>query len=468
MSRQVDQSGNDVFSFFEGKVVLVLGAGATGVSIVRWLTLNGATVVLADSRENLPGFGLLQKEFPEITVRPGPFSDKLFTGADLVVSSPGVPLAALPLEKLKNQDIPIVGDIEIFLRENINRFGAKVIAITGTNGKSTVTRMVEKILQSCGLDAIAVGNIGVPVLDVLTQISKEDRALPDVFVIEMSSFQIDTTYSFDFDAVTVLNISEDHLDRYPSFDAYVASKCRIYSGRGVRVVNRDDPMVYGAIPMLDSVVSFGLSRPTGHGEWGVDEVDGDLWLMCGKEKVCRSAELKVSGSHNVSNALAALALSSAVLVRREGLASGLLLYEGLDHRMQWIAGVEGVHFYNDSKATNVGATLAAISGLSTPCVLILGGESKQQNFALLIEAIREKIRAVVLIGKDAPLIRHALRDADAQICDAPSMIDAVRLSAEMAEYGDIILLSPGCASFDMFESYEHRGDMFVDAVRSLS
>ncbi len=468
MSRQVDQSGADVFSSFEGKVVLVLGAGATGASIVRWLTLNGATVVLADSRENFPGFGLLQREFPEITVRSGPFPDKLFTGVDLVVSSPGVPLETLPLERLKNQEIPVVGDIEIFLRENINRFRAKVIAITGTNGKSTVTRMVEKILKSCGLDAVAVGNIGVPVLDVLTQISKGDRALPDVFVIEISSFQIDTTYSFEFDAVVVLNISEDHLDRYLNFEAYAASKRRIYSGRGVRVVNRDDPMVYGAIPMLDSVVSFGLSRPNGDREWGVDQVEGDQWLMCGEQKVCRSTELKVSGSHNVSNALAALALSSAVLVSREGLASGLLSYEGLDHRMQWVADVGGIRFYNDSKATNVGATLAAISGLSTPCVLILGGESKQQDFSLLIEAVREKIRAVVLMGKDAPLIKYALRDAGAQTYDAPSMIDAVRISAEMAEYGDVVLLSPGCASFDMFESYAHRGDMFVDAVRSLS
>lgn len=468
MSRPVDQLSKDVFSSLKDKVALVLGSGATGVSVVRWLISKGVIVVLADSRDNAPGVCLLKRDFPEITLRTGPFSDQLFADIDLVVVSPGVPTETLPLERLKNAAIPVIGDIEIFIRENISRFKAKVIAITGTNGKSTVTRMVERILQSCGLDAVAVGNIGLPVLDVLTQVVKGDRALPDVFVMEISSFQIDTMCSFVFDAVVVLNISEDHLDRYPDFEAYTASKYRIYSGSGVRVVNRDDPIVFGAVPMSDSSVTFGLSRPNCDRDWGVDQVDGDQWLVCGAQKICRADRLKVSGSHNVSNALAALALSSTVLPRREGLASGLLSYEGLDHRMQWVADVGGVRFYNDSKATNIGATLAAISGLSAPCVLILGGDSKKQNFAPLVEAVCKKTRAVVLMGKDAHLIKHALRDAGAQIFDAATMMDAVRLSAEMAEAGDIVLLSPGCASFDMFESYAHRGDMFVHAVRSLS
>ena len=452
---------------FERKVILVLGAGVTGLSIVRWLARKGAVVVLADSRIDAPGVSQIRREFPEMTTYMGSFKDSIFTGIDMVVSSPGVPLEDIPLQKLQKIGVPVFGDIEIFLRENAKNEGGKVVAITGTNGKSTVTRMVERILQECGLDAVAVGNIGVPVLEVLEQIERRARKMPDVFVLEMSSFQIDTTYSFECDAAVVLNVSEDHLDRYRDFDAYLRSKCRIHSGRGIKVVNRDEPIVLNEIAGEDSV-SFGLSPPDNDRSWGVSKIAGEQWVACGSQQIFRCEDLRVSGMHNVCNAMAALALSSTLVSVNEDAIRGLLSYEGLDHRMQWVADISGVQFYNDSKATNVGATAAAISGLPAKCVLLLGGESKQQNFEILVDYIREKVRVVVLMGRDAKLIKRGIEGAGVDILDAADLINAVQIAAQLAEPGEIVLFSPACASFDMFDNYAHRGDMFADAVRSLA
>ena len=451
---------------FEGKVILVLGAGVTGLSIVRWLARKGAVVVLADSRTDTPGISQIRQEFPSMTIHTGSFEDCMFKGLDMVITSPGVPLENIPLQRLEKIGVPVVGDIEIFLRQNVKYRGGKVVAITGTNGKSTVTRMVESILRECGLDAVAVGNIGVPVLDVLAQIEMSTRKMTDVFVLEMSSFQIDTTHSFECDATVVLNVSEDHLDRYRDFDAYLRSKCRIYSGRGIKVVNRDDSIVLNEITATDSV-TFGLSPPDSYRSWGVSEIAGEQWLMCGSQRICKCNDLRVSGMHNVCNALAALALSSTLVPIDQAAIKGLLSYKGLDHRMRWVADISGVQFYNDSKATNVGATLAAISGMTAKCVLLLGGQSKQQNFEVLVDSIREKVRAVVLIGEDAKLIKRDIERAGVEIFDATDLMSAVRTAARFAEPGEIVLFSPACASFDMFENYASRGDMFTDAVRSL-
>ena len=458
---------SDVAPFdIKGRVILVLGAGATGLSIVRWLDRKGAVVVLADSRIDAPGAVQIRQEFPEMTFYLGSFEDSIFTGVDMVVSSPGVPLDDIPLQRLEKIGVPVVGDIEIFLRQNVKYGGGKVVAITGTNGKSTVTRMVESILRECGFDAVAVGNIGVPVLDVLAQIEMSTRKMPDVFVLEMSSFQIDTTHSFECDATVVLNVSEDHLDRYRDFDAYLRSKCRIYSGRGIKIVNRDDLEVLGRIAEADSV-TFGLSPPDSDRSWGVGEIAGEQWLLRGPQQICRCKDLRVSGMHNVCNALAALALSNTLVSVNEAAIRGLLSYKGLDHRMQWVADVSGVRFYNDSKATNVGATVAAISGLTANCVLLLGGQSKQQNFEVLVDSIREKVRAVVLMGQDAELIKRDIERAGVEIVDATDLTSAVRIATRLAEPGEIVLFSPACASFDMFENYASRGEMFADAVRSL-
>ena len=458
---------SDIAPFdIKGRVILVLGAGATGLSIVRWLARQGAVVVLADSRIDAPGAVQIRQEFPEMTFYLGSFEDSIFTGVDMVVSSPGVPLEDIPLQRLEKIGVPVIGDIEIFLRQNVKYGGGKVVAITGTNGKSTVTRMVESILQECGFDAVAVGNIGVPVLDVLAQIEMSTRKMPDVFVLEMSSFQIDTTHSFECDATVVLNVSEDHLDRYRDFDAYFRSKCRIYSGRGIKVVNRDNLEVFGEIAEADSV-TFGLSPPDSDRSWGVGEIAGEQWLLRGPQQICRCKDLSVSGMHNVCNALAALALSNTLVSVNDAAIRGLLSYKGLDHRMQWVADVSGVRFYNDSKATNVGATVAAISGLTAKCVLLLGGQSKQQNFEVLVDSIREKARAVVVMGQDAKLIKRDIERAGVEIVDATDLTSAVRIATRLAEPGEIVLFSPACASFDMFENYASRGEMFADAVRRL-
>ncbi len=450
-----------------GKAVLVLGAGKTGISIVRWLTYVGAVVLLADSRARPPGITILKAEFPDLIFQAGPFINLNYDDVDLVVISPGVPLDVLPTEELEQKNISVVGDIEIFLCENTKRFESKVLAITGTNGKSTVTRMVETILNVSGVDAVAVGNIGTPVLEILTQIVTGERKAPDVFVLEISSFQIDTTFTLDFHGAVILNISEDHLDRYENFEAYIRSKLRIYSGTGTKVLNRDDPLIMNSYPMSDDIVTFGLSHPDTDVAWGIARIEEVEWLMLGDQKVCRSDDLPVLGLHNVSNALAALALSSLFLPSNEMAADGLMKYSGLDHRMQMVADVNGVRFFNDSKATNVGATLAAISGLSEIAVLILGGQSKQQNFEALTEAIRQKIRTVILIGQDALIIKAAIEGSGVPVIEASSMVDAVRLSADIAESNELVLLSPACASFDMFDDYTHRGDVFMEAVRSL-
>ncbi|MDC1311618.1 UDP-N-acetylmuramoyl-L-alanine--D-glutamate ligase [Burkholderiales bacterium] len=451
----------------KGQIVLVLGAGKTGLSIVRWFAGKGVTVVLADSHSDAPGIAQIRQEFPKMTIYTGPFNDCIFTDVDMVVSSPGVPLKEIPLQKLKKSGVPVIGDVEIFLRENVRQRGGNVIAITGTNGKSTVTQMVESVLNACGLDVVAVGNIGIPVLDVLVQIELGLREMPDVFVLELSSFQIDTTYSFQYDASVVLNVSEDHLDRYRDFEAYMQSKFRIYSGRGAKVVNRDDLMILNATSDLNEVITFGLSPPDTDRSWGVSEIAGDQWIVRGQQQICRCRDLRVPGAHNVCNALAAFALCSTLVCVNEAAVKGLLSYEGLDHRMQWIADVSGVRFYNDSKATNVSATAAAISGMPTRCVLLLGGQSKKQTFDALVDLIRQKVRAVVLIGQDAKLIRQGIESSGVTIFEASDLKSAVRIASRVAEPGEIVLFSPACASFDMFENYAHRGDVFADAVRSL-
>ena len=467
MNAQLPLQQREKITALQGKAVLVLGAGKTGTSIVRWLTCVGAVVILADSRARPPGIARLEAEFPDLIFQAGPFINLNYDDVDLVVTSPGVPLDAIPLEELKQKNISVVGDIEIFLCENRERFESKVLAITGTNGKSTVTRMVETILKVSGVDAIAVGNIGTPVLEILTQIVTGERKAPDVFVLEISSFQIDTTFTLDFHGAVILNISEDHLDRYENYEAYIKSKSRIYSGAGKKVLNRDDPLVMNSIPMSDDIVTFGLSQPDSDVAWGVGRIEEVEWLMLGDQKICRSDDLPVLGRHNVSNALAALALSALFVSSNEIAVNGLMKYSGLDHRMQMVADVNGVRFFNDSKATNVGATLAAISGLSEVAILILGGQSKQQNFETLTKVIRQKIRTVILIGKDTLIIKAAIEGAGVPVIEASNMADAVRLSADIAECDDLVLLSPACASFDMFDDYIHRGDVYMEAVRSL-
>ena len=348
-----------------------------------------------------------------------------------------------------------------FLPEN-NR--PRVIAITGSNGKTTVTSMVGAMCREAGLDTEVAGNISPAVLDVLAR--REGRQ-PQVWVLELSSFQLETTSSLHADAATVLNISEDHLDRYAGLEAYAEAKKRIFSGCKVRVLNRDDARSNAMVQAGSACVKFGILPPQRNGDWSVETLDGEVWLVQGQKRVLKANELQVAGMHNVANALAALALCRAIDLPLEPLCAALREFRGLPHRVEKVAEIGGVEYYDDSKGTNVGATEAALKGLGKPAVVILGGDGKGQDFSPLKEAVAAQARAVVLIGRDAGVIGQAIDGCGKPVVHAASLEEAVRQSARLAQPGDAVLLSPACASFDMFRNYEHRAEVFVKAVREL-
>jgi UDP-N-acetylmuramoylalanine--D-glutamate ligase len=363
--------------------------------------------------------------------------------------------------------IPVVGDIELFAQQLMDydlRLTTKVIAITGSNGKTTVTSMVEHVCKAAGRDAVAAGNISPAALDV---VMARGANQPGIWVIELSSFQLETTATLDADAAAVLNISEDHLDRYAGIDEYAAAKARIFSGTGVQVLNRDDPRSLGMALPGREIVTFGLGAPPGGQDFGVERDGGDIWLVCGQTRLLKAGDLQVAGMHNVANALAALALCHAIGLPMPVLLEGLRSFKGLPHRVERVAEIDGVVYYDDSKGTNVGATVAALEGLGKKVVLIAGGEGKGQDFSPLRPAVMRHARAVVLIGRDAPLIAAALAGCGMPLLQARNMPEAVREAARFAQSGDAVLLSPACASFDMFRNYAHRAELFVEAVHDL-
>lgn len=449
------------------KTVLVLGLGDTGLSMVRWLRGAGAAVRVADSRRDPPHLKTLQTEFPDIRTDCGPFHEASFEGIDLIALSPGVPLAEPLVQDAVRRGIPVTGDVELFGRA-LNKYFPRVrlIAITGSNGKSTVTSMVGEMCAKAGFHTVVAGNIGLPVLDALAGVLA-GGGTPDVFVLELSSFQLETTRHLYPDAAVVLNVSEDHMDRYPSLAAYAGVKARIFNGEGVQVINRDDPLVDRMALPGRRVWTFTRKPPISPSDFGLTEVDGDLVLAQGSRVLMRAAELRVAGLHNATNALAAFALCRALDMPEGPLLSALREFRGLAHRVERVAEVAGVTYYDDSKGTNVGATVAALEGFDRPVVLIAGGDGKGQDFAPLTGPVRERARAVVLIGRDAPGIEAALRGTGVPVQRADSLPEAVRLSASAARPGDAVLLSPACASLDMFRNYAHRAEVFVDAVRRL-
>ncbi|MEY3974889.1 MAG: UDP-N-acetylmuramoylalanine--D-glutamate ligase [Pseudomonadota bacterium] len=449
------------------QTVLVLGLGDTGLSMVRWLRGAGATVRVADSRQDPPHLRTLQREFPDIRTDCGPFHESSFEGIDLIALSPGVPLAEPLVQDAVRRGIPVTGDVELFARA-LNKYfpRVRVVAITGSNGKSTVTSMVGEMCAKAGFRTVVAGNIGLPVLDALAKTLAGDKT-PDIFVLELSSFQLETTRHLYPDAATVLNISEDHMDRYPGLAAYAAVKARIFNGEGVQVINRDDPMVDRMGESGRRVWTFSRHAPVAPSDFGLLEVDGGIALAQGSRVLMRTSELKVAGLHNATNALAAIALCRALDLPEGPLLTALRGFRGLAHRVECIAEVAGVSYYDDSKGTNVGATVAALEGLDRPVVLIAGGDGKGQDFAPLAEPVRAHARAVVLIGRDAPAIEVALRTTGVPLQRADSLPEAVRACAELARPGDAVLLSPACASLDMFRNYAHRAEVFIDAVRRL-
>jgi len=453
-----------------GKKVLVLGLGDSGWSMVRWLQRKGAQVRVADSRKHPPHAAQLAREIPLVPLESGPFRSGSFSGIDLIAISPGVALREPRVSEALNAGVLVVGDVELFAQAAKSLAGTKVIAITGSNGKSTVTSMVGAMCRAAGLNTVVAGNIGLPVLDALTQVETElshGKNAPDLFVLELSSFQLETTYSLDASAATVLNLCQDHLDRYQGFEDYAAAKARVFSGHGVQVVNRGDEASRRLADPARTVLSFGLEKPSGNTEWGMVESAGEPWLAQGEMRLMPLKELPLAGLHNAANALAALALCKAIALEYPPLLTALRKFTGLPHRVQKVSEIRGVVFYDDSKGTNVGATVAALTGLAEKAVLIAGGDGKGQDFSPLKSAIATHARALVLIGRDADKIAKAVAGCRLPLLRAATMEDAVLLAFSKAQRGDAVLLSPACASFDMFRDYQHRAEVFMRAVQGL-
>jgi UDP-N-acetylmuramoylalanine--D-glutamate ligase len=422
----------------KGRRVLVLGLGDTGLSVTRWVEAHGGSVRAADTRASPP-----RKDDFSGELHAGPFRATLLDGVDLVCISPGLSLEDELVRRAVAKGTPVVGDVELFAWEN----RAPVLAITGTNGKSTVTALAGHLLRSAGVDCEVAGNISPPVLSS----SLSRKTPPAAWVLELSSYQLETTWSLAPRAAAMLNLTEDHFDRYAGLEDYAAAKARIFQGDGIQVLNRDDPRSLAMALPGRKVVTFGLDAPRGD-DFGV--VAGNL--VRGGKEILRIEDLPIRGMHNVANALAACALVDVPL-------QGLKTFQGLPHRLELVGVRAGKEWYDDSKGTNVGATVAALRGLGKKVVLILGGEGKGQDFTPLREPVRDFSVKTFLIGRDAMLIEKSLSGLPTE--RAASLEEAVKKAASIN--ADAVLLSPACASFDMFRDYKHRGEVFAAAVRGL-
>ena len=487
--------------------VLVLGLGESGLAMARWCAAQGARVRVADSREQPPALATLQRELPAVQAYCGSLGAELLGDAQLVLRSPGIAPHAQAFADLVQaaceRGVPIAGELHLFqwaldaLRAE-RGYAPKVVAITGTNGKTTVTRLTGLMLERAGWSVAVAGNISPSMLDVL-QARLQEGDLPAAWVLELSSFQLHGMDTFGADASTVLNITQDHLDWHGDMAAYAGDKANIFGNQdasGVMLLNRDDPAVLAMQRPGRRLRRFGLSAPQQPGDWGVMREGGIDWLVRalpdveaeaaqaaakparrGKAAAPPAAELslqrlmpaealRIEGAHNIANALAALALGDAVGAPLAPLLHALRDYRGESHRMQTVAVIDGVRWIDDSKGTNVGATVAALAGMDVPVVLIAGGDGKGQDFSPL-RAQAGRLRAAVLIGRDAQAIAEQLRDL-APVEHTQSLEQAVQRAATLAQTGDAALLSPACASLDMFRNYAHRAEVFVDAVRELA
>ena len=432
---------------------LIVGLGKTGLSCARYLASQGVPVAITDSRENPPGLEALRAELPDLALFLGGFEESVFAAAEQLVVSPGVPVSEPLIQAAMKRGVPVVGDIEIFAQAA----NAPVAAITGSNGKSTVTTLVGAMAEKAGIKAKMGGNLGDPALELL-----DDDA--EIYILELSSFQLETTSSLSPRAAVVLNVSSDHMDRYPDVGTYAGVKSEIYSRAEIGIYNLDDPYVVAMRKGAESDLLYTLGEP-GPNCFGL-RVSGDVeWICYEQRQLITSSGLLIPGRHNLSNALAALAIGSAMGMPEEAMLDALREFDGLPHRTQFVAEHNGVRWYNDSKGTNVGACIAALKGFSASgkTVLIAGGDAKDADFSSLAPVVEDSARAVVLIGRDAPRIEQALVDT-VPILRAESMEQAVAAAAGQAQTGDQILLSPACASFDMYTGYEQRGEVFIDAV----
>ncbi|BCO29252.1 UDP-N-acetylmuramoylalanine--D-glutamate ligase [Rhodoferax lithotrophicus] len=489
-----------------GMSVLILGLGASGLAMARWCARCGAQVTVADTRSAPPQLATLQRDVPAAHFVGGPFSAALVQGTQVraVFKSPGLsPLEVAPVFEASHAiGISTAGELGLFSQAltqlGIERaYAPKVLAITGTNGKTTVTSLTGQLVERAGKSVAVAGNIGPTLLDTLTEKLLAD-ALPEVWVLELSSFQLDGDKTFEPTAATVLNISQDHLDWHGSMAAYAQAKTAVFGHNGLMILNREDPLVMAMLPPPVKVklqkpqqrpcITFGGNLPQRPGDFGIEVVNGMTWLVRALEadetlkprkgeapeihiqRLMPADALRIRGRHNAINALSALALASCAGCALGPMLYGLREYRGEPHRVQPVGTVNGVEFFDDSKGTNVGATAAALQGLGADrqVVVILGGEGKGQDFSPLADPVSRFVRAVVLIGRDAPLIRAALQQTPVPLLEASSMMEAVTLAHTQAHAGDAVLMSPACASFDMFDNYAHRAQVFVQAVQALA
>lgn len=439
------------------RIKAVIGTGITGLSVARFLARQNQAFVLLDTRLTPPNLADIQTEFPNVQLELGELNADTLLHCDEIILSPGIALTTPAITAAKNAGIPVVGDIEIFVRYA----KAPIVAITGSNAKSTVTTLVGKMAVEAGINVAVGGNLGTPALELL----QDDIEL---YVMELSSFQLETVNKLNAKVATILNISADHMDRYTDMRAYVLAKLRVYFGAEKIVVNRNDILTHPPLGANVKPTYFGGNAD--FGGFGIVTEDDELYLAKNLQPLMPARELKISGKHNIDNALAALALGDAAGISMPAMLQTLKIFSGLPHRCEFVANIKGVEFFNDSKGTNVGATVAAIAGLArkpAKLIVIAGGEAKGQKFTELTSALKNNNCRLVLIGRDASLIADAVADAVA-VTFAASMQAAVIEAFVQASAGDAVLLSPACASFDMFKNYEDRGEQFCLAVRGLS
>lgn len=488
----------------QDRPVLVLGCGASGLAMARWCAQAGAQVTVADTREDPPQLGKLREDVPQVRFVGGPFAAALAEGQQLVLRSPGLtPEQVAPVvEEATRRSIPVRGELGLFadalasMRE-ADGYHPAVLAVTGTNGKTTVTALTGQLVERTGKTVAVAGNIGPTLLDTLAE-KRASGALPQVWVLELSSFQLDGVTGFEPTAATVLNLTQDHLDWHGTMAAYAAAKARVFGERAIMILNRDDPLVMKMLP--DPVrmkggkfeqrehLTFGGDLPRRPGDFGLEVVHGMAWLVRAHEadetekrrkdsdeeihlqRLMPADALRIRGRHNAINALAALALATAAGCQLAPMLYGLREYRGEPHRVEPVAIVNGVEYFDDSKGTNVGATVAALQGLGAErkVVVILGGDGKGQDFTPLADPVARFARTAVLIGRDGPLIRAVLADSGVPLVDAATMEEAVQVATQRAHAGDAVLMSPACASFDMFRNYPHRAEVFRAAVQAVA
>ena len=447
----------------DDRLTVIVGLGDTGLSCVKYFASTGEKVKVVDSRDEPPGLAALIRMYPDVECELGDFNLETFVTAKQLVVSPGISIRSVEIEAAKEAGVAITGDIDIFSKQ----VAAPIIAVTGSNGKSTVVAMLAEIATKAGKDFGLGGNLDgdnfKPALDLLAEDEK------DLYLLELSSFQLETTQSLGAAVATILNLSADHMDRYEGIDDYHRAKQRIFTGCKQVVINRDDKESYPLVESGAAVWDFGFGRAGVNG-LGLLEEGGNLYLAYQLEKIVSVNELKVFGQHNISNVLAAAALAMAIGIDMNAIKAAITEFSGLPHRCQWVANIDGVDFYNDSKGTNVGATVAAVEGLgehiSGHIVLIAGGIAKGADFAALVPAMNKWGKAVILIGQDAAEMASYF-DTEIQTYFANDMPDAARVALQQSAAGDAVLLSPACASFDMFENFQHRGFAFMESVGNL-